>query len=62
MSRVYNFSAGPAMMPGEILKTCAEEMLDYPGYKLFPAVPGKIDTNHLKMRGGDLSAGFRYVP
>ncbi|SFL10809.1 phosphoserine aminotransferase apoenzyme [Lachnospiraceae bacterium KH1T2] len=31
MSRVYNFSAGPAMMPEEVLKTCAEEMLDYHG-------------------------------
>lgn len=31
MGRVYNFSAGPAMMPEEVLKTCAEEMLDYHG-------------------------------
>ncbi len=31
MGRVYNFSAGPAMMPVEVLKTCAEEMLDYKG-------------------------------
>lgn len=39
-----------------------EEMLNYPGYALFPAVPGRIDTNHLKMRGKDFSEGFRYVP
>ena len=43
-------------------KEGTEEMLDYPGYELFPAVPGKIDTDHLKMRGKDFSEGFRYVP
>lgn len=31
MSRVYNFSAGPAMLPEEVLKTAADEMLDYHG-------------------------------
>ena len=31
MSRVYNFSAGPAMLPEEVLKIAAEEMLDYHG-------------------------------
>ena len=31
MSRIYNFSAGPAMLPEEVLKTAAEEMLDYHG-------------------------------
>ena len=31
MSRVYNFSAGPAVLPEEVLKECAEEMLDYKG-------------------------------
>ena len=31
MSRVYNFSAGPAVLPEEVLKQCAEEMLDYHG-------------------------------
>lgn len=29
MSRIFNFSAGPAMMPEEVLKQAAEEMLDY---------------------------------
>ena len=29
MSRVYNFSAGPSMLPEEVLKTCAQEMLEY---------------------------------
>ena len=31
MSRVYNFSAGPAMLPEEVLKIAADEMLDYHG-------------------------------
>ena len=31
MSRVYNFSAGPAVLPEEVLKTCQSEMLDYHG-------------------------------
>ena len=31
MSRVYNFSAGPAVLPEEVLKQCAEEMMDYKG-------------------------------
>ena len=31
MARVYNFSAGPWMLPESVLKTAAEEMLDYHG-------------------------------
>ena len=29
MARVYNFSAGPSMLPEEVLKTAADEMLEY---------------------------------
>lgn len=29
MARVYNFSAGPSMLPEEVLKTAASEMLEY---------------------------------
>ena len=29
MARVYNFSAGPSMLPEEVLKTAAEEMMEY---------------------------------
>lgn len=29
MSRIYNFSAGPSMLPEEVLKTAAEELLEY---------------------------------
>ena len=31
MKRVYNFSAGPAVLPEEVLKQAANEMLDYQG-------------------------------
>ena len=31
MSRVLNFSAGPAVLPEEVLKEAAEEMMDYRG-------------------------------
>ncbi len=31
MSRVYNFSAGPAVLPEEVLKEAAQDMLDYKG-------------------------------
>lgn len=31
MGRVYNFSAGPAVLPEEVLREAADEMLDYRG-------------------------------
>lgn len=31
MGRIYNFSAGPAVLPEEVLKEAAAEMLDYKG-------------------------------
>ncbi|MBQ9621671.1 MAG: 3-phosphoserine/phosphohydroxythreonine transaminase [Atopobiaceae bacterium] len=31
MARVYNFSAGPAVLPEEVLAECASEMFDYKG-------------------------------
>ena len=31
MERVYNFSAGPAVLPIDVLKEAAEEMLNYKG-------------------------------
>ena len=34
MSRVYNFSAGPAMLPEEVLRQSSAEMLDYQGLSL----------------------------
>lgn len=34
MSRVYNFSAGPAVLPEEVLNEAAAEMLDYRGTRM----------------------------
>ena len=31
MGRVYNFSAGPAVLPEEVLREAAEEIMDYRG-------------------------------
>ena len=31
MNRVYNFSAGPSMLPEAVLRRAADEMLDYQG-------------------------------
>lgn len=31
MGRVYNFSAGPAVLPEDVLRSASEEMLDYKG-------------------------------
>ncbi|MBQ3897210.1 MAG: aminotransferase class V-fold PLP-dependent enzyme, partial [Clostridia bacterium] len=31
MARVYNFSAGPSMLPESVLNRAADEMLDYNG-------------------------------
>ena len=31
MNRVYNFSAGPSMLPEAVLRRAAGEMLDYQG-------------------------------
>ncbi|MBR2472050.1 MAG: aminotransferase class V-fold PLP-dependent enzyme, partial [Clostridia bacterium] len=31
MNRVYNFSAGPSMLPLSVLEQCAKEMTDYNG-------------------------------
>lgn len=31
MARVYNFSAGPSMLPEAVLAQAAAEMLDYKG-------------------------------
>ncbi|MGL4831576.1 MAG: 3-phosphoserine/phosphohydroxythreonine transaminase, partial [Propionibacteriaceae bacterium] len=31
MARIYNFSAGPSMLPVSVLEKCAADMLDYEG-------------------------------
>ena len=41
MGRVYNFSAGPAVLPEEVLREAADEMLDYRG-------TGTVSYTHLR--------------
>ena len=41
MNRVYNFAAGPAVLPEEVLREAAEEMLDYKGAGL-----GVMEMSH----------------
>ena len=53
MSRVYNFSAGPAVLPEEVLETAAKEMLDLRMrvVELENAVkdmPSKVDVENLR--------------
>ena len=42
MSRVYNFSAGPAVLPEEVLKEAAAEMLDYNGTGMSVSLDGNL--------------------
>ena len=41
MNRVYNFAAGPAVLPEEVLREAAQEMLDYRGAGL-----GVMEMSH----------------
>jgi len=50
MTRVYNFSAGPAILPEEVLKKAAEEMLDYKG--------SGMSVMELSHRGKDFTQVF----
>ena len=34
MDRIYNFSAGPSVLPVSVLETASKEMLNYKGYGL----------------------------
>ena len=68
MSRVYNFSAGPAVLPEEVLKEAADEMLDYQGSgmsvmemshrsKVFQQIADEAeqDEGHPVVDGGDVA-------
>ena len=47
MRRVYNFSAGPAVLPEEVLREAADEMLDYKGgaSQQFAMIPMNLMKN-----------------
>ena len=49
MARVYNFSAGPSMLPEEVLKTCANEMLEH-GTIMAHIIRGQSARKHRKQR------------
>ncbi len=48
MSRVWNFSAGPAVLPEEVLRQAADEMLDWHGSGM-----GVMEMSH---RGKEFTA------
>jgi phosphoserine aminotransferase len=62
MSRVFNFSAGPAVLPEEVLREAAEEMLDYRGCgmsvmemshrsKMFETIIGEAEADLRELMG-----------
>ena len=51
LARPYNFSAGPAAMPEEVLRTAAAEMLDWHGSGL-----GVMEMSHRGKEFGAIAA------
>ena len=51
IARPYNFSAGPAAMPEDVLKTAAAEMLDWHGSGL-----GVMEMSHRGKEFGAIAA------
>ena len=69
--RIFNFSAGPAMLPTEVLEKSAQALLDYEGKgfgiaevshrgKEFDAVADETILRSKQLLGCDESAGYRY--
>ena len=64
VSRVYNFSAGPAVLPEEVLKEAADEMLDYKGTGMSVmemSHRSKAYDTIIKEDGGNLSQGQKQL-
>lgn len=64
MSRVYNFSAGPAVLPEEVLREAAEEMMDYKGSSMSVmemSHRSKVYDNIIKEAESDLR-GLMNIP
>jgi len=62
MSRIYNFSAGPAVLPEEVLEEAAREMLDYQGSGMSVmemSHRGKVFDTILKSAEQDLRALYK---
>ncbi|NLZ83731.1 MAG: 3-phosphoserine/phosphohydroxythreonine transaminase [Clostridiales bacterium] len=51
MGRIFNFSAGPAMLPVEVLQEAADEMLDYRGSGM-----SVMEMSHRSKEYGDIIA------
>ncbi|MDO4488238.1 MAG: 3-phosphoserine/phosphohydroxythreonine transaminase [Eubacteriales bacterium] len=62
MGRVYNFSAGPAVLPEEVLRQCANDMMDYKGTgmsvmemshrtKMFEDILGRAEADLRELMG-----------
>lgn len=49
MGRIFNFSAGPAMLPAEVLQEAADEMLDYRGSGM-----SVMEMSHRSKEYGDI--------
>ena len=60
MKRVYNFSAGPSVLPEPVLRRAADEMLDYQGsgqsVMEMSHRSKAVSYTHLKARRRKLSA------
>ena len=52
--RVYNFSAGPAMMPESVLEEIAAEVLNYHGSGM-----SVMEMSHRSISGDPVSGGSR---
>lgn len=70
MERVYNFSAGPAVLPEEVLRSAADEMLNYRGTgmsvmemshrsKPFEEIIGKAEADLRELMG--IPLGYRVL-
>ena len=62
MSRVYNFSAGPSMLPEAVLKKAAEEMLPSGRFmRIHRSFIVALDRIETVSPAGDISIGDRLL-
>jgi phosphoserine aminotransferase len=70
MSRIFNFSAGPSMLPEPVLKKAADEMLDYRGCgmsvmemshrsKVYEDIIGRAESSLRQLMG--IPAGYKVL-
>ena len=65
MARVYNFSAGPSMLPEAVLRRAADEMLDYGGsgqsVMEMSHRSKAVSYTHLSRRAGEYPLSGRHL-